>query len=85
MPILILVLAFIPAQTAAAALSLRAESLAMRSSALSASTLSAACLSVRSLLREYACSRHATSRIYALVISGSLRKARLAKLVTRNI
>ena len=65
MPMLILVLAFIAAQTAAAAaLSLRAESLAVtRPSALSASTLSAVCLSVRSLLREYAmsCSQHAAS------------------------
>ena len=61
MPMPILILAFIAAQTAAA-LSLRAESLATTHlSALSASTLSAACLSVWSLLREYAmsCSRHA--------------------------
>ena len=61
----VLVLAFIAAQTAAAAaLSLRAESLAITlPRALSTSILSVGCLSVRLLLCEYAmsCSRHAAS------------------------
>jgi len=94
MPISILVLAFIAAQTAAAAaLSLRAESLAVtRPSTLSVSTLSAVCLSVRSLLREYAmsCSRHAASS--GFMPSSSLasrfvspgRKTDSSKYVTRK-
>jgi len=72
-PMSILVLAFIAAQAAAAALSLRAESLAVtRPSALSASTLSAACLSVRSLLRirNVVFPARRVQRIYTLVTSG---------------